>query len=167
MNRLSLFSSPFLLGFDRLEEMLDRVSRSSADGYPPYDVESLGEDRLRITLALAGFERDDLTITIEGNELVIRGKQTDDPKRVFLHRGIAARQFQRRFVLAEGIEVQGASLENGLLHITLVRPEPAIVSRTVEIKVGEAKGTEKSPFSGDSASAGRVSINRGGRGEAA
>ena len=167
MNRLSLFSSPFLLGFDRLEEMLDRVSRSSADGYPPYDVESLGDDRLRITLALAGFERDDLTITIEGNELVIRGKQADDPKRVFLHRGIAARQFQRRFVLAEGIEVHGASLENGLLHITLVRPEPATVSRTIEIKVGDAKDVEKSKLSGESAAANRVSVNRGGRGEAA
>ena len=161
MNRLSLFSSPFLLGFDRLEEMLDRVSRSSADGYPPYDVESLGDDRLRITLALAGFERDDLTITIEGNELVIRGKQADDPTRVFLHRGIAARQFQRRFVLAEGIEVHGASLENGLLHITLVRPEPATVSRTIEIKVGDTKNAA------ESASANRVSVNRGGRGEAA
>ena len=160
MNRLSLFSSPFLLGFDRLEEMLDRVSRSSADGYPPYDVESQGDDRLRITLALAGFERDDLTITIEGNELVIRGKQADDPTRVFLHRGIAARQFQRRFVLAEGIEVHGASLENGLLHITLVRPEPATVSRTIEIKVGDATDAEKS-------TANRVSVNRGGRGEAA
>ena len=167
MNRLSLFSSPFLLGFDRLEEMLDRVSRSSADGYPPYDVESLGDDRLRITLALAGFERDDLTITIEGNELVIRGKQADDPKRVFLHRGIAARQFQRRFVLAEGIEVRGASLEQGLLHITLVRPEPATVSRTVEINVGDAKSAEKSTFPGESASTGRVAVNRGGRGEAA
>lgn len=167
MTRLSLFSSPFLLGFDRLEEMLDRVSRSSADGYPPYDVESLGDDRLRITLALAGFERDDLTITIEGNELVIRGKQADDPNRVFLHRGIAARQFQRRFVLAEGIEVHGASLESGLLHVMLVRPQPATVSRTVEIKVGGAKDAEQSQFSDQSASSGRVSVNRGGRGEAA
>jgi HSP20 family molecular chaperone IbpA len=139
MNRLSLFSSPFLLGFDRLEEMLDRVSRSSADGYPPYDVESLGDNRLRITLAVAGFERDELAITVEDNELAIRGKQSDDQNRVFLHRGIAARQFQRRFVLAEGIEVDGASLENGLLHVTLVRPETATVSRTIEIQAGGSK----------------------------
>jgi HSP20 family molecular chaperone IbpA len=139
MNRLSLFSSPFLLGFDRLEEMLARVSRSSADGYPPYDVESLGDNRLRITLAVAGFQRDDLAITVENNELVIRGKQADDQSRVFLHRGIAARQFQRRFVLAEGIEVSGAALENGLLHVTLTRPEPATVSRTIEINTGESK----------------------------
>lgn len=142
MNRLSLFSSPFLLGFDRLEEMLDRVSRSSADGYPPYDVESLGENRLRITLAVAGFQRDELAITVENNELVIRGKQIDDQSRVFLHRGIAARQFQRRFVLAEGIEVSAASLENGLLHVTLTRPEPATVSRTIEIKAGDTAAAD-------------------------
>lgn len=142
MNRLSLFSSPFLLGFDRLEEMLDRVSRSSADGYPPYDVESVGENRLRITLAVAGFQREELAISVENNELVIRGKQSDDQNRVFLHRGIAARQFQRRFVLAEGIEVNGASLENGLLHVTLVRPELASVSRTIEIKAGETQSAE-------------------------
>jgi HSP20 family molecular chaperone IbpA len=142
MNRLSLFSSPFLLGFDRLEEMLDRVSRSSADGYPPYDVESLGDNRLRITLAVAGFQRDELAITVENNELVIRGKQTEDQSRIFLHRGIAARQFQRRFVLAEGIEVNGASLESGLLHVTLIRPEPASVSRTIEINAGETKATD-------------------------
>jgi len=160
MNRLSLFSSPFLLGFDRLEEMLDRVSRSSADGYPPYDVESLGDNRLRITLAVAGFQRDELSITIENNELVIRGKQSDDQSRVFLHRGIAARQFQRRFVLAEGIEVSAASLENGLLHVTLVRPEPTSVSRTVEIKAGDAKATDIETGVGPAAS-------RAGRGEAA
>jgi HSP20 family molecular chaperone IbpA len=142
MSRLSLFSSPFLLGFDRLEEMLDRVSRSSADGYPPYDVESLGENRLRITLAVAGFQRDELAITVENNELVIRGKQIEDQDRVFLHRGIAARQFQRRFVLAEGIEVNGASLESGLLHVTLARPEPASVSRSIDIKVGDTRAAD-------------------------
>jgi HSP20 family molecular chaperone IbpA len=141
MNRLSLFSSPFFLGFDRLEEMFDRVSRTSGDGYPPYDVESLDENSLRITLAVAGFNRDELTIAVENNELVIRGKQIDDPNRVFLHRGIAARQFQRRFVLAEGIDVKGATLENGLLHIALVRPEPKTVSKTIEITVnGSANG---------------------------
>jgi HSP20 family molecular chaperone IbpA len=135
MNRLSLFSSPLLLGFDRLEEMLDRVSRVSSEGYPPYNVESTGDNRLRITLAVAGFERDELSITVENNELIVRGKQTDDAGRVFLHRGIAARQFQRRFVLAEGVEVRSATLENGLLHVDLVQPEPTAVSRTVEIKV--------------------------------
>lgn len=142
MNRLSLFSSPFLLGFDRLEEMLDRVSRASADGYPPYDVESLGDNRLRIVLAVAGFERNELAVTVENSELVIRGKQTEDDKRMFLHRGIAARQFQRRFVLAEGIEVEGASLENGLLSILVVRPEPTTVSRTVEIRVPGDSGAK-------------------------
>jgi HSP20 family molecular chaperone IbpA len=164
MNRLSLFSSPFLLGFDRLEEMLDRVSRASADGYPPYDVESLGENRLRITLAVAGFERDELAVTVENNELVIRGKRSEDENRMFLHRGIAARQFQRRFVLAEGIQVDGASLENGLLHIALSRPEPASVSRTVDIKV-----PERTKLSGESATATpRVAAARsGGQGEAA
>lgn len=145
MNRLSLFSSPFLLGFDRLEEMLDRVSRASADGYPPYDVESLGDNRLRIVLAVAGFERDEISVTVETNELVIRGNQSEDDKRVFLHRGIAARQFQRRFVLAEGIQVDGASLENGLLKILLVRPEPTTVSRTVEIKVPGDSSAKAAP----------------------
>lgn len=156
MNRLSLFSSPFLLGFDRLEEMLDRVSRASADGYPPYDVESLGDNRLRIVLAVAGFERNELAVTVENNELVIRGKQTEDDKRMFLHRGIAARQFQRRFVLAEGIEVEGASLENGLLSILVVRPEPTTVSRTVEIRVP-----------GDSGAKPTAAPRAAGRGEAA
>lgn len=151
MNRLSLFSSPFLLGFDRLEEMLDRVSRASADGYPPYDVESLDDNRLRIVLAVAGFERDELSVTVENNELVIRGKQTEDDTRVFLHRGIAARQFQRRFVLAEGIEVEGASLENGLLSILVVRPEPTTVSRTVEIKVLGDPGAKPTAARGEAA----------------
>lgn len=144
MNRLSLFSSPLLLGFDRLEEMLDRVSRVSSDGYPPYNVESTGENRLRITLAVAGFERDELSITVENNELIVRGRQADDAGRVFLHRGIAARQFQRRFVLAEGVEVRSATLENGLLHVDLVQPEPAAVSRTIEIKVS-GEGAESVP----------------------
>lgn len=164
MNRLSLFSSPFLLGFDRLEEMLDRVSRTSADGYPPYNVESLGENSLRITLAVAGFERDELVIAIENNELVIRGKQADDPNRVFLHRGIAARQFQRRFVLAEGIEVKGASLENGLLHIDLVRPEPKTISRTVEINVNEPVGAKARKTGESTPNATKIPV---GRGEAA
>ena len=145
MNRLSLFSSPLLLGFDRLEEMLDRVSRVSSDGYPPYNVESTGENRLRITLAVAGFERDELSVAVENTELVVRGKQADDAGRVFLHRGIAARQFQRRFVLAEGVEVRSATLENGLLHVDLVQPEPASVSRTIEIKVSGEQAESMPP----------------------
>ena len=106
MSRLSLFNSPLLLGFDHFERALDRVSKVSADGYPPYNIEQLGENALRITLAVAGFQLSDLSITIEDNQLVVRGRQTDDTERVYLHRGIAARQFQRSFVLAEGIEVQ-------------------------------------------------------------
>ena len=135
MNRLSLFSSPLLLGFDHFERALDRVSKASADGYPPYNIEQLGEDRLRITLAVAGFTMDDLSVQIEDTQLVIRGRNAEeDPNRVYLHRGIAARQFQRSFVLAEGIEVVGASLDNGLLHVEIVRPfiEPKV--RKVEIK---------------------------------
>ena len=114
MSRLSLFNSPLLLGFDHFERTLDRVSKVSADGYPPYNVEQLGENALRITLAVAGFQMSDLSITVEDNQLVVRGRQTDDTQRVYLHRGIAARQFQRSFVLAEGIEVSGALLDNGL-----------------------------------------------------
>ena len=136
MSRLSLFNSPLLLGFDHFERALDRVSKISPDGYPPYNIEQLGENALRITLAVAGFQMSDLSITVEENQLVIRGKQTDDAQRVYLHRGIAARQFQRSFVLAEGIEVRGAVLDNGLLHIDLVRPEVESRVRTVEIRSG-------------------------------
>jgi HSP20 family molecular chaperone IbpA len=136
MSRLSLFNSPLLLGFDHFERALDRVSKVSADGYPPYNIEQLGENALRITLAVAGFTMSDLAITVENNQLVIRGKQTDDTQRIYLHRGIAARQFQRSFVLAEGIEVRGAVLDNGLLHIDLVRPEVENRVRTVDIQNG-------------------------------
>jgi HSP20 family molecular chaperone IbpA len=134
MSRLSLFNSPLLLGFDHFERALDRVGKISSDGYPPYNIEQLGDNALRIALAVAGFTMGDLTITIEDNQLVVRGKQADDAERVYLHRGIAARQFQRSFVLAEGIEVSGAWLDNGLLHIDLVRPEVEAKVRTVEIK---------------------------------
>jgi HSP20 family molecular chaperone IbpA len=134
MSRLTLFNSPLLLGFDHFERALDRVSKAAADGYPPYNVEQTGENTLRITLAVAGFSMDDLMIRIEDNQLVVRGKQTDDKDRIYLHRGIAARQFQRSFVLAEGIEVAGASLDNGLLHIELVRPTVEVRVRTVEIR---------------------------------
>jgi HSP20 family molecular chaperone IbpA len=134
MSRMSLFNSPLLLGFDHFERALDRVSKISSDGYPPYNIEQLGENALRITLAVAGFMMSDLGITVEDNQLVVRGKQADDSQRVYLHRGIAARQFQRSFVLAEGIEVSGAWLDNGLLHIDLIRPEVETKVRTVEIK---------------------------------
>jgi HSP20 family molecular chaperone IbpA len=134
MTRLSLFSSPLLLGFDHFERALDRVSKAAADGYPPYNVEQTGDNALRITLAVAGFAMDDLNIRIEDSQLVVRGKQTDDRERVYLHRGIAARQFQRSFVLAEGIEVAGAFLDNGLLHIDLIRPSPESRVRTIEIR---------------------------------
>jgi len=140
MSRLSLFNSPLLLGFDHFERALDRVSKISADGYPPYDIEQLSDNTLRITLAVAGFGIADLSITIEDNQLIVRGKQTDDTQRVYLHRGIAARQFQRSFVLAEGIEVSGAWLDSGLLHIDLVRPEVESRVRTVEIKSRSAVG---------------------------
>jgi HSP20 family molecular chaperone IbpA len=143
MSRLSLFNSPLLLGFDHFERALDRVSKVSADGYPPYNVEQLGENALRITLAVAGFQMNDLSITVEDNQLVVRGKQTDDAQRVYLHRGIAARQFQRSFVLAEGIEVKDAYLDNGLLHIDLVRPAAESRVRNVEIKTGAAADSSK------------------------
>jgi HSP20 family molecular chaperone IbpA len=139
MSRLSLFNSPLLLGFDHFERALDRVSKIPSDGYPPYNIEQLGENALRITLAVAGFTMGDLRITVEDNQLVVRGKQADDAQRVYLHRGIAARQFQRSFVLAEGIEVSGAWLDNGLLHIDLIRPEVESRVRVVQIKEGEIK----------------------------
>jgi HSP20 family molecular chaperone IbpA len=145
MSRLSLFNSPLLLGFDHFERALDRVSKISSDGYPPYNIEQLGENCLRITLAVAGFTISDLNITIEDNQLVIRGKQADDAQRVYLHRGIAARQFQRSFILAEGIEVRDARLDNGLLHIDLVRPEAESRVRIVEIKGGSSSSSKLVP----------------------
>lgn len=137
MTRLSLFNSPFLLGFDQLEQTLDRVSKASGDGYPPYNIEQIGEDGLRITLAVAGFSMNELTVVVEDTQLVIRGKQSDSGDQVFLHRGIAARQFQRSFVLAEGIEIMAASLTNGLLHVDLRRPTPESRQRVIEIQDGE------------------------------
>ena len=142
MSRLSLFNSPLLLGFDHFERALDRVSKVSSDGYPPYNVEQVGADALRITLAVAGFTTGDLSITIEDNQLVVRGKQSDDAQRVYLHRGIAARQFQRSFVLAEGIDVRAAWLDNGLLHNDLVRPEVEGRVRTVAIRNGAGARAE-------------------------
>ncbi|MCA3248140.1 MAG: Hsp20 family protein [Tagaea sp.] len=139
MSRLSLFNNPLLLGFDEFERTLDRIAKHGAEGYPPYNIEQTGENGLRITLAVAGFTLDDLAIGLEGNQLVVRGKQTDDESRVYIHRGIAARQFQRSFVLADGIEVVGATLDNGLLHVDLVRPQPEAKARRIEIKAGGAK----------------------------
>jgi HSP20 family molecular chaperone IbpA len=135
MSRLSLFNNPLMLGFDQFERTLDRIAKSSAEGYPPYNIEQIGENGLRITLAVAGFTAVDLTVQIEDNQLVVRGKQVEDEStRVYLHRGIAARQFQRSFVLADGIEVTGASLDNGLLNIDLARPPAESRVRKVEIR---------------------------------
>lgn len=139
MTRMSAFNSPFLLGFDRVERVLERVAKSAADGYPPYNIEQIGDDRLRITLAVAGFGEADISVTVEQNQLVIRGRHRDEGQRVFIHRGIAARQFQRGFILAEGIEIAGATLDNGLLHIDLERPQPSTVARTIHI--AKAGGT--------------------------
>jgi HSP20 family molecular chaperone IbpA len=136
MTRTTLFNSPFLLGFDHLERLLERTAKSANDGYPPYNIEETGADRLRITLAVAGFSRDELDVTVEDNQLVIRGKQTELADKTFLHRGIAARQFQRAFVLADGIEVAGAELANGLLSIELARPRPESVTRRIDIRSG-------------------------------
>ncbi|HSR71309.1 MAG TPA: Hsp20 family protein [Kiloniellales bacterium] len=142
MSRLSLFNSPLLLGFEHFEQVLDRIAKSSTEGYPPYNVYQLGENRLGITLAVAGFAADDLEVQIRDQQLVIRGKQRDDEDRVYLHRGIAARQFQRSFVLADGIEVVEASLENGLLRIVLERPvnEPQVKTVPIETRKPERTG---------------------------
>jgi HSP20 family molecular chaperone IbpA len=134
MSKLTLGSHPFLLGFDQLERLVERTAKSGNDGYPPYNIEQAGENRYRITLAVAGFSEADLSITVEDRQLVIRGRQRDDGSdRVFLHRGIAARQFQRSFVLADGVEVSGALLENGLLHVDLERALPDSVVQTIQI----------------------------------
>ncbi len=136
MTRMARFDSPFLLGFDQVERLLDRVARTGADGYPPYNVEEVQTDKggqLKITLAVAGFAAEDLSVTLESNQLVIRGGQSDDEDRNFLHRGIAARQFQRAFVLAEGIEILSADLENGLLTISLEQQAPEEIVRQIEI----------------------------------
>jgi HSP20 family molecular chaperone IbpA len=150
MSRSPVFGSPLFLGFDHLEQMLDRVAKN-ADGYPPYNIEQIGQNRLRITLAVAGFSMDDLQITQEDNQLVIRGRQKDDSEgRIFLHRGIAARQFQRAFVLAEGIDVEGAWLDNGLLHVELERPQPEVRVRTIKI-AAKGNGVEKALVEGRAA----------------
>jgi HSP20 family molecular chaperone IbpA len=139
MSRVSIFNSPLLLGFDQFERTLDRLAKG-AEGYPPYNIEKIGENGLRITLAVAGFATRDLAIELVENQLTVRGKQNDDPERVFLHRGIAARQFQRAFMLADGIEVTGARLDNGLLEIDLVRL--AVEPRVRTIRIDSGKGDD-------------------------
>ncbi|MFZ5780470.1 MAG: Hsp20 family protein [Pseudomonadota bacterium] len=136
MSRVSMFNSPLLLGFDQLERTLDRLAKS-AEGYPPYNIERIGDNGLRITLAVAGFTADDLAIELVENQLSVRGKQVDDVDRVYLHRGIASRQFQRSFMLAEGIEVTGARLDNGLLSIDLARPVQEPRMRRIQIDAGK------------------------------
>ena len=140
MARMSPFSSPLLLGFDRLEEVVDRLTRSSTEGYPPYNVLQVADDRLCISLAVAGFDEDGLDITVERNELHIRGRQAEDNGAVYLYRGIAARQFHRTFVLADGIEVDGAHLDSGLLHIDLTRPARPEIVKTVPVKGAGREG---------------------------
>ncbi|MCB1538777.1 MAG: Hsp20 family protein [Rhodospirillales bacterium] len=136
MTRLTLFDSPLFLGFEHFERSLDRLKKSGGDGYPPYNIEQIGENGLRITLAVAGFSMDDLDVEIDNNQLTIRGRQTEEPARIFLHRGIAARQFQRAFVLADGIEIGEATLDNGLLHIDLRRIVPE--SQVQKIRIQKA-----------------------------
>lgn len=146
MSKMLQFNSPFLLGFDEMERLLERVTKGS-DGYPPYNIEetvisdgSKEQRVLRITLAVAGFAAEELSVTLEENQLVIQGRQRDDEERIYLHRGIAARQFQRAFVLADGMEVLGARLDNGLLAIDLIRPEPSRLVRKIAIVDGANTG---------------------------
>ena len=143
MSRINTtFNSPLLLGFDHFERMLDRISKTSAEGYPPYNIEQISENGLRITLAVAGFSESDLSVTLEANQLTVSGRIThDDIERVYIHRGIAARQFQRSFVLAEGIEVVGASLDKGLLNIDLQRPPAETQVRQIKINKASSKST--------------------------
>ncbi|MDG1801690.1 MAG: Hsp20 family protein [Paracoccaceae bacterium] len=135
MTKLTLGAHPFLLGFEQLERLVERTAKSGNEGYPPYNIEQTSETSYRITLAVAGFAEADLSITVEDNQLVIRGRQADDSAgRMFLHRGIAARQFQRSFVLADGVDVGEAIMENGLLHVDLKRAVPESVVQTIKIK---------------------------------
>ena len=143
MTRMTTFASPLLLGFDAMEKTLERIAKAN-DGYPPYNIERLAPDPsrsfaggLRITLAVAGFSEDELDVTTEENQLIIRGRQTEQGERDYLHRGIAARQFQRMFVLADGMQVQAAVLKNGLLSVDIMRPEPERLVRKINISVSE------------------------------
>ena len=149
MTRMSVFNSPLLLGFDHFERVLDRAAKNSAEGYPPYNIEQISENELQITLAVAGFSMEDLNVLIEDNQLVVRGKIVDaNLNRIFIHRGIATRQFQRGFVLAEGMEVTNAMLNNGLLNIDLKRivPEPKV--KKIEIQPGNKNKTHNEALEG-------------------
>ena len=144
MSRMSVFNSPFLLGFEQFERTIDRISKLSTDTYPPYNIEQISSNLLRISIAVAGFEKRDLEINLEGNQLQIKGHRKDDSdERIFLHRGIATRQFQRNFVLAEGIEVEGASMENGLLSVDLSQPINSEESKKIEIKDSSKRDNDK------------------------
>jgi HSP20 family molecular chaperone IbpA len=137
MTKLTLGSYPHLLGFEQLERLLERTAKSGNDGYPPFNIEQTSDASYRITLAVAGFREQDLSITVEDRQLVIRGRQKDDSAdRIFLHRGIAARQFQRSFVLADGVEVGEAIMENGLLHVDLAMSRPETIVQTIQIRKG-------------------------------
>ena len=140
MTRLSLFNSPFLLGFDEFERTVDRISKLSSDTYPPYNIEQISAQILRISIAVAGFTKEDLEISLEGNQLLIHGSRSEpNDDRIFIHRGIATRQFQRNFILADGIKVEGASMENGLLFIDLTQPVPQEESKKIEISDSSKK----------------------------
>lgn len=143
MTKLSFGAYPFLLGFEQLERLVERTAKSGVEGYPPFNIEAVSENAYRITLAVAGFREDDLSITIEDRQLVVRGRQAEDTgERVFLHRGIAARAFQRSFVLADGVDVAGATMENGLLHVDLRRAVPETVVQTIRIGRKDASHKE-------------------------
>ena len=138
MTRLPIFDSPLLLGFDHFERVFDRASKTSSDGYPPYNIEQIDDEHIRITLAVAGFSMDNLEVSVEDNQLVIRGRQDDEgDSRMYLHRGIAGRQFQRSFVMAEGIDVISAKLQDGLLHLDLRRPIPEPQVKKIKIQGSE------------------------------
>ena len=137
MTKLTLGSHPYMLGFEQLERLLERSAKSGNEGYPPFNIEQTSPNAYRITLAVAGFRDADLSVTLEDRQLVIRGRQSEDgDDRVYLHRGIAARQFQRSFVLADGVEVGEAVMENGLLHIDLMRANPETVVQRITINKG-------------------------------
>lgn len=138
MTKLTLASYPHMLGFEQLERVLERTAKAGNEGYPPFNIEQTSDYSYRITLAVAGFAEQDLSITVEDRQLVIRGRHSDAPDdRVFLHRGIAARQFQRSFVLADGVDAGDALMENGLLHVDLTLSMPEKVIQTIKIKKGE------------------------------
>ncbi|NNK77849.1 MAG: Hsp20 family protein [Litoreibacter sp.] len=148
MTKLAFGAHPFLLGFDQLERLVERTAKAGNDGYPPFNIEQSDEHEFRITLAVAGFSEDDLSITVEDRQLVIRGKQPeDDGKKIYLHRGIAGRQFQKAFVLADGVDVAGANMENGLLHVDLRRALPETVVQTIKINNAQDKSKLKGGMS--------------------